>query len=275
MARVGTGRVAGRCGRLADAGGGAVQARQGIHAGHDRARDRRVGIHGSDRRAAQPARSGEGCRDVVPRTVAGRVPCCGRDVRRRRRRPPQNRARTGRQQSDAITGLTSSRGTVVGDGLTRALDEIEADWEADGVRPSAIVLLSDGADTGSVVPPDEAAARATQTGACRSSRSPSSVRGAAAPDKGSDTALLDQIATSTGGESSTASTAGELTQVYDTLGAKLSSDLAAGSSAIPLLVLTASWRSARSSCSCRVDGREAPNAADTVQPAQPSRLPPR
>lgn len=140
---------------------------------------------------------------------------------------------------DAISAITSSRGTVVGDGLTRALDEIEADWASNSVRPSAIVLLSDGADTGSAVPPDDAAARATQlavpvfTVAIVGEDS-------TAPDKGSDTALLEQIAASTGGESSTASTAGELNQVYDALGTKLSSDLAAGSSAIPLLVLAVS-----------------------------------
>ncbi len=139
---------------------------------------------------------------------------------------------------EAIAGLTSSRGTVVGDGLSRALDEIEADWDANGVRPAAIVLLSDGADTGSNVPPDEAAARATRSGVPVFTVAIVG-DGSGAPDKGSDTALLDQIATGTGGESSTASTAGELTQVYDTLGAKLSSDLAAGSSAIPLLGLTA------------------------------------
>ncbi|HEY6566928.1 MAG TPA: VWA domain-containing protein [Actinomycetota bacterium] len=139
---------------------------------------------------------------------------------------------------DAIEALTSSRGTVVGDGLTRALDEIEADWEVDGVRPAAVVLLSDGADTGSIVSPDDAATRATRL-AVPVFTVAIVGEGSDGSGKGSDTVLLEQIARDTGAESSTASTAGELTQVYDALGTKLSSDLSAGSSAIPLLVLTA------------------------------------
>lgn len=139
---------------------------------------------------------------------------------------------------DAIDGLTSSRGTVIGDGLTSALDAIEADWEANSPIPSAIVLLSDGADTGSVVSPDEAGARATKL-AVPVFTVAIVGDGSGKPDKGSDTALLERLASATGGESSTASTAGELTQVYDALGTRLSSDLAAGSSAVLLLFLTA------------------------------------
>lgn len=137
---------------------------------------------------------------------------------------------------DAIDGLTSSKGTVIGDGLTEALDAIEADWETDGVRPAAIILLSDGADTGSEVAPADAAARAATLGV--PVFTVAIVGGGSDPsDKGSDTALLETIATDTGGDASTASTAGELGQVYDALGAQLSSDLAVGSSALPLLVL--------------------------------------
>jgi Ca-activated chloride channel homolog len=138
----------------------------------------------------------------------------------------------------AIDGLGFSRGTVIGDGLTTALDAIETDWEADGVRPSAVVLLSDGADTGSVVPPDEAAARAS-----RLSVPVFTVAivgdGSAEVEGGSDTELLQQMASSTGGGFSTASTSGELTQVYDTLRTRLSTDLAVGSSVVPLLAITA------------------------------------
>jgi Ca-activated chloride channel family protein len=137
---------------------------------------------------------------------------------------------------DAIDGLSSSRGTVIGDGLTRALDAIETDWETDGVRPAAVVLLSDGADTGSTTSPEDAATRASSlsvpvfTVAIVGD-------GSVDPDKGSDTDLLARIASSTGGDLSTASTAGQLGEVYDALGAQLSSDLAVGSSALPLLML--------------------------------------
>jgi Ca-activated chloride channel homolog len=136
---------------------------------------------------------------------------------------------------DAVEGLTASRGTVIGDGLAEGLDAIEADWDANGVRPAAVVLLSDGADTGSVVSPDEAAARAGELGV------PVFTVAIVGPDpaesdKGSDAALLERIAAGTGGRASTASNAGELSAVYDALGTQLSSDLAVGTSAVPFLV---------------------------------------
>ena len=51
-----------------------------------------------------------------------------------------------------------------------------------------------------------------------------------------DTELLQAISSGSGGSTSTAETAGELDEVYDALGARLSSELAVGSSALPLLV---------------------------------------
>ena len=144
----------------------------------------------------------------------------------------------GADRDDAVAeieGLGFSRGTVIGDGLTTALDAIETDWQVAGVRPSAVILLSDGADTGSVVPPDQAATRAARlavpvfTVAIVGDGS----------EKGSETGLLQEIATSTSGSYETASTAGELSQVYDTLQTRLSSQLAVGGSVVPLLALAA------------------------------------
>jgi Ca-activated chloride channel family protein len=151
----------------------------------------------------------------------------------------------------AIAAFTSSRGTVIGDGLAKALDAIETDWTEHGQRPAAVVLLSDGADTGSEVPPDDATARARSLGVPvftvaivgesaggSGDGTPGqggSGQGGSAGGESSDTALLERIANSTGGQSSTATTADELTEVYDTLGVRLSADLAVGSSALPLL----------------------------------------
>ena len=144
----------------------------------------------------------------------------------------------GADRDDAVAeieGLGFSRGTVIGDGLTTALDAIETDWQVAGVRPSAVFLLSDGADTGSVVAPDQAATRAARltvpvfTVAIVGDGS----------EKGSDTGLLQEIATGTSGSYATASTAGELSQVYDTLQTRLSSQLAVGGSVVPLLALAA------------------------------------
>ena len=71
--------------------------------------------------------------------------------------------------AEAIDGLTSSRGTVIGDGLAEALDVVAGRARVEAELPAAVVLLSDGADTGSVVPPDEAAARAREPWRCRCS----------------------------------------------------------------------------------------------------------
>lgn len=134
--------------------------------------------------------------------------------------------------ADTIEALTSSRGTVIGDGLTQALDVVESERVADEELPAAVVLLSDGADTGSVVPPEEATARAREmavpvfTVAIVGDQD----------QEGGDTVLLQAIASGSGGALSTAATAGELSRVYDTLGARLASELAVGTSALPLLL---------------------------------------
>jgi Ca-activated chloride channel homolog len=149
-------------------------------------------------------------------------------------REPVAPADDRRDALEAVGSLRSSRGTVIGDGLALALDAIEADWEGDGRRPAAIVLLSDGADTGSSVPPSEAA------GTARSLGVPVFTVAIVGPDagtKGSDTQLLDRIATQTGGRASAATSAGELNGVYEALGTELSADLAVGTSAVPLLVV--------------------------------------
>jgi Ca-activated chloride channel family protein len=142
--------------------------------------------------------------------------------------PNEARAAT----ADAIDGLTTSRGTVIGDGLAEALDLVEAERVDDAALPAAVVLLSDGADTGSVVPPADATARA------RTMAVPVFTVAIVGDEgrEGGDTQLLQTIADSSGGSLSTAASADELDRVYDSLGARLSSELAVGSSAMPLLV---------------------------------------
>ena len=70
--------------------------------------------------------------------------------------PDQARTAT----AEAIERLEPSRGTVIGDGLAEALDVIAAERTGNEELPAAVVLLSDGADTGSVVSPTQATARA-------------------------------------------------------------------------------------------------------------------
>ena len=131
--------------------------------------------------------------------------------------------------SDAFTGLTTDPGTTIGDGLMLSLDAIERDRAAEGDRPAAVLLLSDGVDSGSATPPSTAAERA------RTVQVPvfTVVLGSAA--SGADPATLESIAETTGGESFSALTASELTSVYETLGSELSTRLAIGGTG-PLFV---------------------------------------
>lgn len=145
-------------------------------------------------------------------------------------------APTGRRSAvdDALAGLpaASGTGTVVGDGLSTAVDAVAADRRASGERPAAIVLLSDGLDTGSDVSPQSAAARAKALGAPVFTVAIAAVGGdgstgdAASADAAANVALLQQIADATDGKTFSAATAGELNEVYSTLGSRLSYDLA-------------------------------------------------
>jgi Ca-activated chloride channel family protein len=144
---------------------------------------------------------------------------------------------------DAISSLTTSRGTVIGDGLTAALDTIEADRSANGEAAAAVVLLSDGADTGSQIDPEQAAERAHALGVpvftvvLRGAGDPDTSAASGTPETGSG--LLEQVSATTGAQTFSAQSAGELSQVYETLGAQLSYDLAVSGSAKGFLLLAA------------------------------------
>jgi Ca-activated chloride channel homolog len=127
----------------------------------------------------------------------------------------------------ALSGLTTSKGTFIGDGLTAALDTIQQDWQQNGDRPSAIVLLSDGQDTGSFIAPTDAADRAHSIGVPVYTV----VLGDPNAPRGADAALLQDVAERTDATSFTAQSATELTSVYQDLGSHLSVDLAISSGA--------------------------------------------
>ena len=138
------------------------------------------------------------------------------------------------QVSTALGDLPRGEGTVIGDGLSMGLDQIEARWSDTGSGPAAIVLLSDGRDTGSKVPPQQAADRA----ATLEIPVYTVILGAQGEgDHGANAALLQQIASTTGATASTAATAGELSGVYDTLASQLSSQLQISNSAQLFVVI--------------------------------------
>jgi Ca-activated chloride channel family protein len=124
----------------------------------------------------------------------------------------------------ALAELPIGEGTVIGDGLAAALDAVEAEWDESGTAPAAVVLLSDGRDTGSAVSPDEVAARAADLGVPVHTV----VLGEAAATGGAGAAstLLQRIADTTDGSTFTATTAGGLIDVYRTLQTQLTTELA-------------------------------------------------
>jgi len=143
------------------------------------------------------------------------------------------------QVSTALGELPRGEGTVIGDGLSMGLDAIDTQW----------------ADTGSDVPPQEAADRAAALGIPVYTV----ILGAQdAGNHGANATLLEEIASTTGGNASTAATSGELSGVYEDLASQLSSQLQISNSAqlfvflaialamaaaVLLLVLTMSKRS--------------------------------
>ena len=130
----------------------------------------------------------------------------------------------------ALGGLRTERETHIGDGLEEALDGIDA-ARAGGEAPAAAVLLSDGKDTGSVVPPLSAADRAQEMGV------PVYTVVLGQQETGADPATLEEIARTSGGEAFTADTRDELTSRFTTIGSQLSVDLHVRESATPLVVL--------------------------------------
>ena len=119
-------------------------------------------------------------------------------------------------------------------------------------RKKAVLIISDGNDTGSQVSPPEAAQRAASLGipvytvaiGNVSGAPPASIGPTGTPTPtstpsasispngaGADVALLREIAATTGARTFTASTAGALDEIYKNLGASLSVELKPGSNA--------------------------------------------
>jgi Ca-activated chloride channel homolog len=135
------------------------------------------------------------------------------------------------QVVDALGALNTSRGTVIGDGLTRALDAIE---DVRGEGDAVAVLLSDGRDTGSSVTPREAAERASEIGVPVFTILLGQVEGE--EGGGANLEAMEEIATTSGGESFTAETANELTTRFENLGSELTVNLDVEPSTKPLVI---------------------------------------
>jgi len=139
------------------------------------------------------------------------------------------------QVVQALGALTTSRGTVIGDGLVVALEAIEGIRRDAQDTPAAAVLISDGRDTGSETPPEEAAALARSLAVPVFTVVVGQVEeGTLGP--GANLEALEVIADMSGGQTFTAETADELTSVYENLGSELSLDLDVEPSTRPLVI---------------------------------------
>jgi Ca-activated chloride channel family protein len=133
----------------------------------------------------------------------------------------------------ALAAIETSRGTVIGDGLTVALDSIEDIRAGSSDVPAAALLLSDGRDTGSRVHPNDAAARAGSIGVPVYTVLVGQVSEGGG---GADLDALESISEESGGRTFTAETADQLNAVYENLGSELSVNLDVESSTTPLVV---------------------------------------
>jgi Ca-activated chloride channel family protein len=135
---------------------------------------------------------------------------------------------------NALGALTTSRGTVIGDGLSVALDAIEQVRRDAQETPAAALLLSDGRDTGSLVPPEQAAERAHSLAVPVFTVVVGQVGEAGGP--GANLAALEEIASTSGGRTFTAESAHELTTIYQNLGSELTVNLDVEPSSKPLVI---------------------------------------
>lgn len=181
--------------------------------------------------------------------------------------PTADRARV--QAALEGLGVAADRGTVIGDGLDAAVQAVRDDRVANGSSAAAILLLSDGRDTGSEVATPIAAERATSAGipvftvvlglppseggptgstgatgvtGATGATGVSGVAGATGVSgatggggAGADYETMRRIAASTGGRSFDATSADQLTGIYERLGATLSTELAVTDIGIPFI----------------------------------------
>jgi Ca-activated chloride channel family protein len=144
--------------------------------------------------------------------------------------PTDDRELAGR----SLDALTTGEGTAIGDAVALSLQLGRRQRDADGsIPPTSVLLISDGAQDGGIVEPQEAAERArklgvpvytvllgTQDGVVEETLPGGFQRIIRVPPNAE---TLTQIAEVSGGELFTAVDEAELKQVYDDLGSRLGS----------------------------------------------------
>ena len=127
---------------------------------------------------------------------------------------------------EGLDSLDTSEGTRMGDGLALALEarELVVDEPGQEPAPMVVLLLSDGNDTGSAVPPQEAAEQAREM-RIKVHTIALGVGEGIGPNgrrfRAPDVDGLRAIARTTGGRFFVTPTASELNEVYESLGSSL------------------------------------------------------
>ncbi len=138
------------------------------------------------------------------------------------------------QVLERLQGLDMSGGTALGEavfiGLASLPPEFRTGPQGEGPPAARIVVLSDGGST-TGRPVSEAASLASEYGVPVSTIAYGTDAGVVVQDGRTfpvpvDEAVLEQLATSTGGTAYTATDTGQLQQVYDDLGSRLASETA-------------------------------------------------
>lgn len=133
----------------------------------------------------------------------------------------------------ALEGLGLSGGTALGDAITTGLSSLPPDFRtgpSQGPPAARIVVLSDGGST-TGRPVEEAAAEAVRAGVPVSTIAYGTPDGVVVQGDQTfpvpvDTVVLEQLAEATGGTAYLAASAGQLAQVYDDIGTRVSRETA-------------------------------------------------
>jgi Ca-activated chloride channel homolog len=141
--------------------------------------------------------------------------------------PTTNRASV----TEAVDAFETSTGTHIWDGLEAGLDAIER-RRAGGDTGAAVLLMSDGRDTGSFADRFEVSQRAVEMGVPVYGV----LLGEAGGERGAEIDELRAATLPTGGETFTAGSADQLSDRFRSIGSQVSVDLAADPSTTPLVV---------------------------------------
>ena len=132
--------------------------------------------------------------------------------------------------TEAVDDFQTSTGTHIWDGLETGLDAIET-RRADADTGAAVLLMSDGRDTGSAADPSAVSERALSMGVPVYAV----LLGEEGGERGAEIGELRDVASHTGAQAFTATSAGQLTERFRSIGSQVSVDLAADPSTIPLV----------------------------------------